>query len=444
LDAKVRLPGSKSLTARYLVLSALADGPSHLHGALAARDSRLMEQGLIALGGPGGAIDVGLAGTVMRFLAPVAALAEGGFTFDGDPAAARRPIRPLLRALADLGVEVGWPPEGSSLPFVINGRGGLAGGSVRLDAGASSQFLSALLLAAPRFEEGLTVELDPPALPSRPHVDMTIRALRQFGASPEQIGEWSWRVPPGGLTGQDLAVEPDLSNAGPFLGAALVAGGVVRVEDWPSRTDQAGDRLRDYLEAFGATVAWAPGTSAAASPGGSPAAAPTSQGDSAWSPAAGAMAALRQSQATAPTPQGDSAWGELSVNGPAGQLRGVDLDLTPAGELAPTLAALAALASSESRLVGIGHLRGHETNRLAALAREINRLGGDARELEDGLAIRPRPLHGGLVRTYGDHRMATFAALIGLAVPGVEVEDIAATDKTLPGFERLWQAMVAA
>ncbi|MDR2373499.1 MAG: 3-phosphoshikimate 1-carboxyvinyltransferase [Bifidobacteriaceae bacterium] len=451
LSATVSLPGSKSLTARYLVLAALAEGPSRLTGVLDARDSRLMERALgvfgarfnhtapdavevvpaarrlgaqhrspdaaaavpaagaprAAAGGASG-IDVGLAGTVMRFLAPVAALAEGRFTFDGDRAAAARPIRPLLAALGGLGADVGWPPEGESLPFTITGRGRLRGGRARLDTRASSQFLSALLLAAPRFEDGLRVELSPPSLPSRPHVDMTIRALNEFGARARATGEWSWEVAPGGLAGRHLAVEPDLSNAAAFLAAALVAGGEVRVPGWPGRTDQPGDRLRDHLRAFGAAVDWRPLGEAA--PGG-------------------------------PAPAGA---GVLTVSAEAGRIGGVDLDLGAAGELTPVLAALAALASAPSRLRGIGHLRGHETDRLAALTAEINRLGGDARELPDGLEIRPRPLRGALVRTYGDHRLAAFGALIGLATPGVEVEDVAVTAKTLPAFTGLWQAMVAA
>jgi 3-phosphoshikimate 1-carboxyvinyltransferase len=268
-----------------------------------------------------------------------------------------------------------------------------------LDATASSQFLSALLLAAPRMAGGLRVRLDPAALPSRPHVDLTIRALTEFGATARQTGRFAWEVEPGGLTGRDLAVEPDLSNAAPFLAAALVAGGRVAVPGWPAATDQPGDRLREYLAAFGAAVEWRPG------------------------PKAGGP-------------------GELAATAPGGRIAGVELDLSAAGELAPTLAGLATLAATPSRLGGIGHLKGHETDRLAALTREINRLGGDARERAGGLEIRPGPLAGGLVRTYGDHRMATFGALIGLAVPGVAVEDIGATAKTLPGFAQLWQSLV--
>jgi 3-phosphoshikimate 1-carboxyvinyltransferase len=449
LDAWVRLPGSKSLTARYLVLAALADGPSRIDGVLRARDSDLMEDALAALGArishptpdavvvvpaarPGHAagqgdvgpatglpsvtVDVGLAGTVMRFVPPLAAVGARQVQFSGDPAAASRPITPLLDALESLGATVDRPPPGASLPFSVTGQGSLAGGQVRLNSSGSSQFLSALLLAAPRFANGLEVTLDPPELPSRPHANMTLRCLAAFGGRARQTSEWSWRVEPGGLTGRLLAAEPDLSNAGPFLAAALVAGGTVRVAGWPLRTDQPGDLLRGYLEAFGAKVTWA-----------APAAKPTGAG-----PAA---------------PDGahpDGEVGQLSVSAPGGAISGVRLDLSPAGELAPTLAALATLADSPSRLRGIGHLRGHETDRLAALTSEINRLGGDARELSDGLEIHPRPLRGALVRTYGDHRMATFGALIGLAVPGVEVEDIAATAKTLPGFTSLWREMMAA
>jgi 3-phosphoshikimate 1-carboxyvinyltransferase len=404
------------LTARYLVLAALAKGPSQLDGVLRARDSQLMENALAQLGakishpahdavrvvpasgrpGPGlgsVALDVGLAGTVMRFVPPLAALARGEFRFIGDREAARRPISPLLFALETLGARLVRSRRGRSLPFTVNGQGSLRGGAVRLDSSASSQFLSALLLSAPRFAGGLQVELTPRRLPSRPHVNMSLRALTAFGARARQTGEWTWRVEPGGLTGRDLRVEPDLSNAGPFLAAALIAGGSVRVPGWPQSTEQPGDYLRGYLNAFGAAVDWD--------------------------------------------------LGGLRVTAQAGSIRGVDLDLGPAGELTPTLAALAALADSPSRLRGIGHLRGHETDRLAALTAELNRLGGDARELDDGLEIRPRPLHGGLVRTYGDHRMATFGALIGLAVPGVQVEDISATAKTLPGFADLWRGMVA-
>jgi 3-phosphoshikimate 1-carboxyvinyltransferase len=414
----VSLPGSKSLTARYLVLAALAQGPSVIEGALRARDTDLMAAALRRLGAkihtredgavqvsPGplvgaGQIDAGLAGTVMRFLPPVAALARGETRFTGDPAAARRPIAPLLDALEGLGVRVrpdsASAPGGGSLPFEILGRGAVAGGPVRLDASASSQFLSALLLAAPRFDQGVDVILQAepggkPPLPSRPHVDMTVEALRTFGARVDQGPGDRWTVHPGGLTGRAVAVEPDLTNAAPFLAAALAAGGTVRVAGWPERTTQAGALMLDCLRAFGAEPKWEQGL--------------------------------------------------LAVTGP-GAIRGASLDLANAGELAPVAAALAALAEGESRVRGIGHLRGHETDRLAALARELNRLGADAEETPDGLVIRPKKLRGGLVRTYGDHRMAMFGAVLGLRVAGVELEDVGVTAKTFPTFPALWEALL--
>jgi 3-phosphoshikimate 1-carboxyvinyltransferase len=335
----------------------------------------------------GGSIDCGLAGTVMRFIPPLAALAGAPVRFDGDPAARRRPMAPLIDALRALGAEVDDGGRGA-LPFTVTGRGGLAGGRVAIDASASSQFLSALLLAGPRCERGVEA-VAAGHLPSEPHARMTLAALRAFGAqaSAEPPG---WRSG-GHLTGRARAVEPDVSNAAPFLAAALAAGGRVRVPGWPAATTQAGDRLRDYLRAFGGRVEWWEGT--------------------------------------------------LTVTGD-GRPCGADLDLAEAGELTPVLAALATLADSPSRLTGIGHLRGHETDRLAALATEIRRFGGSAEELEDGLAITPGALHGATAKTYGDHRMAAFAAVIGAAVPGVKIEDIATTAKTYPGFAAAWAAFL--
>jgi 3-phosphoshikimate 1-carboxyvinyltransferase len=328
----------------------------------------------------------------MRFVPAVAALAPGWTRFTGDAAAARRPIEPLLRALEQLGIAVQRTP-GATLPFAVLGRRHLPGGSVTLDASASSQFLSALLLAAPRFTQGLAVRLEPARLPSRPHVAMTLAALRAFGASASEPSpdNNTWRVASGGLTGRDIGIEPDLTNAAPFLAAAVATGGTVRIEGWPATTTQAGALMLDYLMAFGAT--------------------PTLTG------------------------------GTLAVTG-TGPIQGVDLDLADAGELAPTVAALAALATSASHLGGIGHLRGHETDRLAALACEINRLGGRAQVVADGLTIRPAPLHGAHLATYGDHRMAMFGAVAGLRVKGVVLEDIGVTTKTFPGFAAAWAGLV--
>lgn len=405
--ATVRLPGSKSVTNRALPLAALADGPGTVRRALRSRDSDLMTGALRALGatmtpsgesvsardwtvvpGPvtGGArIDVGLAGTVMRFVPPIAALARGEVSFDGDPHARRRPMGAILAALRALGAEV----TGDALPFTV--RGPLTGGEVTLDASGSSQFLSGLLLAAARFDKGVTVRHEGPPIPSQPHIRMTVAMLRAFGVRVDDSEPDVWRVEPGPIRARDFTVEPDLSNAAPFLCAAMVTGGSVTVPGWPSETTQPGDRLRHLLTEMGASVTR--------------------------------------------TPAG------LTVSG-GGRVTGVEADLRDVAELTPTIAALAALADSPTRISGVAHIRGHETDRLAALVAEINGLGGDANETEDGLEIRPRPLTGGVFRSYADHRMATAGAVIGLAVPGVEVEDIATTGKTLPEFPSMWAEML--
>ncbi|MFL6101521.1 MAG: 3-phosphoshikimate 1-carboxyvinyltransferase [Actinomycetales bacterium] len=407
VDATVTLPGSKSLTNRYLVMAALAAGRSRLHRPLRSRDTLLMAAALSALGvevadlgndwvvtpsalrGPA-KVDTGLAGTVMRFLPPVAVLAEGEISFDGDEQARARPMGPMLGALRDLGAVI--EDEGrAALPFVVHGAGGLEGGLVRLDASSSSQFVSGLLLAGTRYAEGVTVRHEGGPVPSEPHIAMTVEVLRDAGVRVDDSEPDTWRVHPGQIYPLDIEVEPDLSNAAPFLAAALVTGGRVTVPGWPQRTTQAGDALRDILDAMGADVSL---------------------------DAAG-----------------------LTVRGGA-EVSGIDVDLHDAGELTPVIAALAALADSPSRITGIAHLRGHETDRLAALATEINRLGGAVTETADGLKFAPKPLQGNTFATYADHRIAMAAAVLGLAVPGLLVEDVETTGKTLPGFTGLWQQML--
>ncbi len=413
LRATVSLPGSKSLTNRELVLAALADEPSTLHTPLHSRDTALMVQALRSLGvgvteeatdNPFGAdlaitpaeltggvsVDCGLAGTVMRFLPPIAALALGPVAFDGDPAARRRPMRTTIDALRTLGVDVSDDGRGA-LPFSLYGTGSVHGGDVSIDASASSQFVSGLLLAAPRFEQGLRLRHTGDRLPSLPHIEMTIACLGARGVHVETPEPGLWVVPPSTIRALDVTIEPDLSNAAPFLAAALVTGGQVTMLNWPEHTTQAGVELATILPRFGARVR-----------------------------------------------VGD---GAITVEG-TGVITGGDLDLTTAGELAPALVALAALADRPSRITGIGHLRGHETDRLAALAAELNALGGDVTELDDGLEVRPAPLHAGSWRSYEDHRMATAGAVVGLAVPGVEIDHIATTAKTLPQFPALWTAML--
>jgi len=405
VDVRVSLPGSKSLTNRELVLAALADGPGVVRRALRSRDTDLMAAALSALGSavdstgadwtvvPGisptdsrdVAVDCGLAGTVMRFVPPVAGLRGGATSFDGDPHARTRPMAEVLGALRTLGVRISG--DSDRLPFVVEGAGTVRGGTVVIDASTSSQFVSALLLAAPRFEEGIDVRHDGKPVPSLPHIEMTVACLRARGVEVDDGDANRWRVLPGPVAARDVAIEPDLSNAAPFLMLALTSGGRVTVADWPLSTTQAGDALRGILEQMGAEVTL------------------SEEG--------------------------------LTLRG-SGVVHGIDADLHDVGELAPAVAALAALADSPSHLRGIAHIRGHETDRLAALARELTALGGDVTEHADGLTIRPAPLHGGTFHTYADHRMAQAAVVIGSAVPGVLVEDVETTAKTFPGFARVW------
>jgi 3-phosphoshikimate 1-carboxyvinyltransferase len=407
--AEVALPGSKSLTNRLLLLAALADAPSRLVAPLRARDTELMASALRAIGtdvsadgddwlvAPGalhdGQVDTGLAGTVMRFVPPLAALAHGPVTFDGDAYARERPMATLLDGLRQLGVEVDDAGRGR-LPFTVLGRGSVPGGRVQIDASASSQFVSGLLLAGARYDKGVeVVHTGSATVPSQPHVEMTLDVLRRAGVEVSAVGTRSWRVAPGRVRAGTHVVEPDLSNAAPFLAAALVTGGAVHIPGWPAHTTQAGDALRGLLAEMGADVR------------------------------------LEHSG--------------LTVRGSTA-ISGLDADLHDVGELTPVLAALAALADSPSTLRGIGHLRGHETDRLAALRTELTTLGAEVTEQVDGLTITPRPLRGGVWHAYADHRMATAGAVLGLCVDGVEVDDIACTSKTLPDFPGMWTAMLAA
>lgn len=424
LASTLTLPGSKSLTNRELVLSALANGPSLLRAPLHSRDTQLMAEALRELGilieevpGDGGfgadwrvtpqeltggiTIDCGLAGTVMRFVPLVASLALGPVAFDGDPAARKRPMRSTIDALRALGVDVTDDGRGS-LPFSLYATGVVDGGLLEIDASESSQFVSAVLLVGARFAKGLQLRNTSSSLPSFPHIEMTIATLVARGVAVSsgrgtkgQRGSWS--VAAGEISGREVDIEPDLSNAAPFLAAALVSGGSVTIKGWPKSTTQVGAMLPVLLAEFGAT--------------------------------------------TRHTESSLTIDGGIGLLG-GGTVPGVELDLRDCGELAPTIVALAALAGTASRITGIGHLRGHETDRLAALTSEINALGGAVTELDDGLAIKPAQLHGGLWHSHSDHRMATTGALIGLAIDDVDIEDIATTAKTLPEFPALWRNLV--
>lgn len=415
LNAVVSLPGSKSLTNRELALSALAGEPTLLTAPLASRDSALMIQALRLLGtqieelengdlqitpaafNRSATIDCGLAGTVMRFVPPMSVLANGDIHFDGDLAARRRPMHTTIDSLRALGVEVD-DAGAAALPFTVKGTGSVAGGEVTIDASASSQFVSGLLLAAARFDRGITLRHDGAHLPSMPHIEMTLDCLEKRGVTVATAnldginGLPEWRVEPGAIRGGTVAIEPDLSNAGPFLAAAMVAGGSVTITGWPDSTTQVGDEFDGILQQMGAVI-------------------------------------TREN-------------GGLTITG-TGKIHGIDIDLSIGGELTPVIAALAAIADSPTVIRGVAHLRGHETDRLAALAAEINRIGGIARETPDGLEIDPSDnLHGALWETYEDHRMATAGAIIGLRVPGIQIEDIKTTSKTMPDFDKLWLNML--
>jgi 3-phosphoshikimate 1-carboxyvinyltransferase len=421
VDATVRVPGSKSLTNRWLVLAALADTPCSLQHPLRSRDTEHMADALRTLGirvdsdsdaawqvrpaprGPDGrpaltggvTVDCGQAGTVMRFVPPLATLADGPVRFEGHASALSRPVGPVLQALRDLGVRVDDDGRGT-LPFTVHGRPGSSDArpTVRIDASGSSQFLSALLLAGAALPHGVAVEHSGGRLPSLPHITMTLDVLARVGIDVDQPSPTRWVVHPGRVSGFQVTVEPDLSSAAPFLALAAATGGTVRVLDWPAVTTQPGARMREVLTAFGAR-----------------------------------------------TELTDGALVARGADG--GSLSGVDLDLGEVGELTPVVAALATLAQGPSRLRGVAHLRSHETDRLAAIVREVRRLGAGAEETDDGLVIRPGPLHPATLATYHDHRMAMFAAVVGSRVPGTQVEDVDTAAKTFPGFHGVWEAAVS-
>ncbi len=416
LRATLTVPGSKSLTNRELILAGLAEIPSRLSAPLHSDDSVRMIEALRALGigietaaGTGEfgddlivtptwplrgetVVDCGQAGTVMRFVAAIAGFSRGDVTLTAHESALHRPMGAMIKALRDLGVDI---DDGGhwSLPFTVRGHGHVRGGEIAIDASASSQFVSGLLLAAPRFDVGLHLVHSGARLPSMPHIDMTVEALAHRGVHVERPAPGEWVVPAGPVRGKDVAIEPDLSNAAPFLAAAMIAGGAVSVKGWPAHSTQPGAMLTDILSVMGARVS--------------------------------------------------RRGGILTVTAGAAGIQGVDLDLSAAGELTPTMVALAAFADAPTTLYGIGHIRGHETDRIAALISELRSLGGEAHELDDGIRIVPRPLHGGVWHAHHDHRLATTGALIGLAVPGVVVDDIGTTAKTLPEFPELWERMLS-
>ncbi|MGI6877746.1 3-phosphoshikimate 1-carboxyvinyltransferase [Microbacterium sp. gxy059] len=414
LAAAISVPGSKSLTNRELILAALADGPSLIEHPLHSQDSYRMGDALRTLGVEvnrvdgssafgqdveivpprrlrgGGVVDSGQAGTVMRFVAPLLGLADGEVRMTADENALHRPMSTMIKALRDLGVDI--DDGGSwSLPFTVHGRGQIRGGELEIDASASSQFVSGLLLAAPRFDVGLHLKHTGPTLPSLPHIEMTVDALAHRGVHVERPSDREWIVPATTPRGKAIRIEPDLSNAAPFLAAAMVAGGSVTIPSWPARSTQPGAQLTEILSLLGARV--------------------TRRG------------------------------GAVTVTG-GDTIHGVALDLSAVSELTPTLVGVALFADSPSTFTGIGHIRRHETDRIAALVNDIRALGGEAEELPDGIRVVPRPLSAGEWKAHHDHRIATTGALVGLRVPGVVIDEIGTTAKTMPQFAWLWQRML--
>jgi 3-phosphoshikimate 1-carboxyvinyltransferase len=443
VSARIRLPASKSITNRALVLAALSDQPARIANPLRARDTLLAAAALRAMGTevaddadgsaagstaasitgpiprpdpgpipawritagqpPAGSqvsVDVGNAGTVMRFLPAVAALTSAAVHFDGDERVRQRPVGPILAALRELGARIDDGGRGTA-PFTVLGRGRIRGGAVTLDASGSSQLISGLLLAAPRFDEGIEIRHEGPPVPSAPHVAMTVRMLQAAGADATSTRSGAdgrpdgWRVRPGRLDLGSVTVEPDLSNAAPFLAAALVTGGTIDLPGWPRDSMQAAGPILDVLTRMGARCGVGPDG--------------------------------------------------LTISG-TGRVHGIAADLRDVAELAPVLTAAAALAEGPSVFTGLAHTRRHETDRLAALAKEINALGGDVTELPDGLQVRPRPLGAhaadGPFGSYDDHRMVMAAAVLGLAVPGVRVANVQTVAKTFPEFTDVWAGML--
>jgi 3-phosphoshikimate 1-carboxyvinyltransferase len=406
VNAEVRPPGSKSITNRALVLAALSDGPSVITGGLDARDTSLAVAALRVLGcdislertgwrvTPGSVtpeaelfVDVGNSGTCLRFLPAVAALSRATVRFDGDPRVRERPVGAMLGALRSLGVDV----SGDAAPFIVHGTEAVRGGSVVLDASGSSQFVSGLLLSAARFDDGVEVRHEGPPVPSLPLIDMTMRMLTAAGVS-VLSGASTWRVAPGPLALGTVHVEPDLMNTVPFLAAALVTGGSVTIAGWPADSLQAASRILAVLTSMGGSYSFGPHG--------------------------------------------------LTFSG-TGTITGLSADLGDVSEMAPVLTAVAAVASSPSSFTGLAHIRKHETDRIAALAKELNALGGDVTELPDGWTIRPRPLAAGLFNTYDDHRMVMAAAVLGLVVPGLSVSNAETVGKTFPGFMDDWTTMLS-
>lgn len=416
VDATVEVPGSKSLTNRALVCAALAGGRSTIDNALVADDARAMRQALVALGArveaddgarrlevtgtdgrlrPGPvALDVHLSGTTSRFLLPVvAAFGEGSYRVDGAPPLRARPMGPVLDGIAALGATVRAEGEPGHLPVTVVAPGSTAGGDVPVAGDTSSQFVSGLLLAGPGTRGGIRLRVTT-ALASRPFVDLTVDVMAAFGIPVSVAGEAAdgrgtlYRVPPGAYRACRYRVEPDASAASYPLAAAALVGGRVTVAGLGSSTRQGDARFADVLAAMGARVD-------------------------------------RSADAT-------------TVTGPTSPLRALGrVDLSDMPDVAQTLAVVAVFADGPTRVTGVGLIRGHETDRVAAVVRELRRAGVRAEEHPDGFTVHPGAPRPARIATYDDHRMAMSFALLGLRSPGIEIADPDCVTKTFPGFWRM-------
>jgi 3-phosphoshikimate 1-carboxyvinyltransferase len=406
VDADVEVVGSKSYTNRALVLAALARGESLLSGALYSDDTRYMAASLRALGvsveeddaratfrvqGVDGRVPsqearcfVGNAGTAARFLPVVMALGAGVYELDGIPRMRERPIAPLLRALAELGVKVETLGHPECIPLRVHG-GTLHGGQVTLPGHISSQYISGLMMGAPLMRDGLTIDIEG-ELVSRPYIEMTAQALRDFGASLRREGERRFVIGGGQhLVGHAYRVEPDASAASYFFGAAAICGGRVRVNGLGTRSLQGDRKLAHILARMGST--------------------------------------LREAED----------FTEL-VGPTRGALRGVEVDMADLSDVAQTLAVVAPFASTPTRVTGIGFIRKKETDRVGAVVRELSKLGVRAEEEADGFVVHPGAPRSGAVDTYDDHRMAMSFALLGLVSPGIVINDPGCVSKTFPRY----------
>ncbi len=416
IEGTIRVPGSKSITNRALLLAALCDGPSRLEGALFSDDTRYMATALNQLGvevrgdekaatyeieGRGGTFPsteaelfLGNAGTATRFLSAALCLGSGTYFVDGIARMRQRPIGDLLGALRVLGAEI--LSANDCVPLEIRARG-LRGGAVSLRGDASSQFLSALLMVAPKTRDGLEISIDGP-LASKPYVEMTLQMLSQWGATSSHENLAHFQVAGGqNLRAQGYIIEPDASSASYFFAAAALTGGKIRVKNLGKDALQGDVAFVDVLAQMGCIV--------------------------------------------------KKSTNFLEVQGPGeGKLRGVAVDMNAISDCVPTLAAIAPFADSPVEISNVAHIRGKETDRIAALAKELGRLGVKTEEKPDGLTIFPaKKLKRAAIKTYDDHRMAMSFAITALRSPGIEIRDPGCVAKTFPDFfERLEKLCVKA